>query len=196
MNAAWFEQLAVQALALPPWPDPRFPPSPYYRFLRLLAANAHPALSVELGVSGGGASFHLAVGWPDGQVVGVENADGSDFERENWQHVAERCPNWTLWRGDSVDGAPEIAKVYGEVDILFVDTVHTIERTVAEWRAWEPFMAGTAVICLDDLHRPGMQEAWDWLPWEKVRLDDLHPGGNGDGGFGVAWRSQDSWDLP
>jgi len=73
--------------------------------------------------------------------------------------------------------------------------VHTVERTVAEWRAWEPFMAGTAVICLDDLHRPGMQEAWDWVSWEKVRLDDLHPGGNGDGGFGVAWRSQDSWDL-
>lgn len=189
MNAAWFEQLAVQALALPPWPDERFPPSPYYRFLRVLAANLQPKLSVELGVCGGGASLHLCAGWPGGTVVGVENADGSDWERGNWARIRRTFPNWVLWRGDSVDSAPAVAAAHGEADILFVDTVHTFDRTVAEWEAWAPHMAARAVVCLDDLLRPEMEGLWEWVPWDKVRLDRLHDGAERGGGFGVAWRA-------
>ena len=72
MKASWFHHLRQEALARPPWPDSRFPPSPYDRFLRVLAENVHPSLSVELGLCGGGGSFHLCQGWPGGTVVGVE----------------------------------------------------------------------------------------------------------------------------
>jgi predicted O-methyltransferase YrrM len=188
VNANWFAQLATQALAAPVWPDPRFPPSAYYRFLRLLAQNVQPSLSVELGLCGGGGSFHLCEGWPSGTVVGVEHSKGDDFQRENWKVIQERHPNFHLWHGDSVDDAPGIFGNHGRCDILFVDTDHTHDQTMREWNAWLPFMAERAVICLDDLLRPGMQAFWDWVPWEKVRLDALHTGAENGGGFGVAWR--------
>lgn len=74
MNEAYFKLWAAQAMGMAPWPDERFPPSPYYRFLRVLAQNLHPELAVELGVCGGGGSFHMAKGNPRGVVVGVEKA--------------------------------------------------------------------------------------------------------------------------
>lgn len=189
MKASDFEQLAVQAQRLPVWPNDRFPPSLYYRFLRVLAANMKPRLSVELGVCGGGASLHLCAGHPGGMVVGVECAAGSDWEQANWKIIKRHFPNWVLWKGDSIADAPCIAKEYGTVDILFIDTTHTYEQTVAEWEAWEPFMAERAVICLDDLFRPEMDGVWDWAPWEnKLRLDRLHDGAEFGGGFGVVWR--------
>jgi predicted O-methyltransferase YrrM len=188
VNANWFAQLATQALAIPPWPDPRFPPSEYYRFLRLLAQNMQPALSVELGLCGGGGSFHLCEGWPAGTVVGVEHAVGSAFEQDNWKAIQERHANFVLWHGDSVDDAPAIAAEHGEPSILFIDTDHTYDQTMREWLAWAPLMAERAVICLDDLFRPGMEEFWDWVPWRKVRLDRMHIGAENGGGFGVAWR--------
>lgn len=187
-------ELAREALAMAPWPDPRFPPSPYYRFLRLLAAELRPALSVELGVCGGGGSFHLCEGWPQGTVVGVENGKVNDQMRDNWHFIRARHPNFVLWHGDSVDDAGTIAAEHGKADILFIDTVHTYSRTVAEFEAWEPHLSDRAVVCFDDVQRAEMDGLWAWVPWEKVRIDVLHPGGLdergfGDGGFGVAWRS-------
>ena len=191
--------LAKQAISKPPYHDPRFPPSPYYRFFQLLTAHMQPALSVELGVCGGGASFHMALGWPHGTVIGVELPDGVNgyratrHELDNWAFVRRQCPNWVLWRGDSVADAPEIAKQYGEVDLLFVDTIHTTRRTQDELNAWLPFLSSKAMVCFDDLNRMEMDGLWEWVPAQhKMRMDNLHDGGLnedgfGDGGFGVAW---------
>jgi len=193
MNASYFRHLAMSAMSMGGKGGPRFPPSPYYRFLYLLAQNVKPSLSVELGVCGGGASYHLAVGHPGGAVVGVEHAVGSAFEKENWTFIAASCPNWTLWKGDSVDDAGAIAAKHGKASILFIDTIHTFERTVQEFMAWEPHLSDRAVVCLDDLNRREMAGLWDWVPWQnKLRLDLLHDGGldkhgYGDGGFGVVW---------
>ena len=195
---AMLRSLANRALSMPAYNDDRFPPSPYYRFFQLLAATLHPSLSVELGVCGGGASFHMARGWTDGVVVGVELPDGvkgyraSQHERANWTFIRRLCPNWVLWRGDSVDDAAEIAKVYGKPDLLFIDTIHTTERTMEEFNAWQPYLSGRAVVCLDDLNRFEMDGVWEAMPGQKLRLDLLHDGGLdehgfGDGGFGVVW---------
>jgi len=194
LKKSFFEQLAIRALNLAPWPDPRFPPSPYYRFFRLLAEALRPSLSVELGLCGGGGSFHMALGWSGGRVVGVEHAVGNDSQQANWNYLLGRFPDrFVLWRGDSVDDAEKIVDIYGQPSVLFIDTTHTFAQTVAEWEAWAPLMTKRAVICLDDVQRREMAGIWDWVPWDKLRLDDLHPGGldaegYGDGGFGVAWR--------
>jgi len=190
VNKASLELMSIQACAAQPWPDDRFPPSRYYRFLRLLAQAVQPSLSVELGVGGGGASFHMAIGWLHGTVVGVENAEPDDHMRANWEYTERYCPNWVLWRGDSVDSAPGIAERHGPVSILFVDTIHTFERTAMELVAWGPFLASGCVACFDDLERKEMDGFWDWLTWPKVRLDHLHenPRVENSGGFGVAWR--------
>ena len=126
----------------------------------------------------------MAIGWPDGKVIGVDH--GNSY-LENIAHIEERCKNFTFMRGDSVALAPDIGRL-GTVDMLFIDTTHTRKRTLDEFNAYEPYLAHNAVICLDDLFRPGMEEAWSELPGNKVRLDKLHIGGAPtDGGFGVLW---------
>lgn len=167
------------------YPNPMFPPSYYYRFLRILARELRPKLSVELGVCGGGGSLHLALGHPEGQVVGVDGA---------WDHpdhiatIKEVCPNFEFWRGDSVESAKPIYDKYGPVGILFIDTTHENDQTAREFNAWRPFLADEAVLVLDDLFRPGMHQAWEKIPGQRLRMDLLHIGGSpSDGGFGVIW---------
>lgn len=176
---------AGQAMKMHPYPDPRFPPSAYYRFLEVLARELQPQLSVELGVCGGGGSLHLCRGWLAGRVVGV---DVSNEYPEQIQYILDNFPNFTFWRGDSVEAAGQVYERYGRVEILFIDTTHTREQTLAEYSAWRPYLAPGAIVLFDDLYRPGMLEAWDELPGRKLRLDRLHDGSPGvGGGFGVIW---------
>lgn len=186
MDESTLKQWAAQALAEKPYHDPRFPPSPYYRFLKIAAMNLKPKLSTELGVSGGGGSFHLAIGHPAGIVVGVDIANDHP---ENISYIMERCHNFRFWLGDSIGMAEKIYREYGPVDLLFVDTTHTFEQTQAELAAYRPYLSSQAVICLDDLFRPEMLGFWESLPEPKLRLDTLHDGAELGGGFGVLFSS-------
>lgn len=180
------KQWAMQAFAMSVYPNPNFPPSPYYRFLKILAMNIQPKLSVELGVCGGGGSLHLAMGWAMGKVVGVDLVDD---HRENIDYILNKYPNFRFWIGDSVNDARSIVDYYGTVDILFIDTLHTYEQTMNEYNAWLPYMSDEYVICFDDLFRPGMSQVWSELPEPKLRLDRLHDGAVNGGGFGVVWNN-------
>ncbi len=182
LDAGTIARLGNEALIASPYPDPRFPPSPYYRFLKLLAQEMKARLSVELGVSGGGGSLYLAMG--SEKVIGVDFAWDHD---ENIAHIETHYPNFRFMYGDSVKHAPCIFEQFGEIDILFIDTTHTYEQTMAEYQAYKPFMSNNSVICLDDLFRPGMREAWEAMPESKLRLDSLHIGEGEDGGFGVVF---------
>ena len=181
MNGKDILDIAEFAKRMPVYPDERFPPSLYYRFLEALAQRKQPNLSVELGLCGGGASLHMAIGWPFGKVIGV------DIRLEypdNISFILEHYPNFEFWQMDSVESASDIVD---DVDILFIDTVHTYEQTMAEFGAYWPRMAKDSIVVLDDLFREGMDRVWDELPGlEKIRLDKLHVGGGPtDGGFGV-----------
>ncbi len=185
MNEAILKLWAAQALAMPPYPNKNFPPSPYYRFLKVLAQNIHPKLSVELGVCGGGGSLHLAMGWFEGQVIGIDNQDD---HRENIDYILNKYRNFNYRIGDSVDLSHEIKQHFGQVDILFIDTIHEYQRTWNEYNAWKPYLSDNAVVCFDDLFRPGMGDFWDELEGNKLRLDFLHDGAENGGGFGVWWK--------
>ena len=184
MNEYTLRTLAQKSLIERPFHMTMFPPSAYYRFLKHLAAEMKPALSVVLGVCGGGCCLHLAQGYGRGRVVGVDEAYDHP---EHITYIKQNHANFTFWMGDSVYSASEIVKDFGPVDILFIDTVHTYERTMAEYDTWRPYLSSGAVVCFDDLYRPGMQQAWDELPEPKVRLDELHDGAEDGGGFGVTW---------
>lgn len=184
MNRQLLEQWHKEALAEKPYPDPRFPPSPYYRFMRILAQNLQPKLSVELGVCGGGGSFHLAIGWPQGKVVGVDLAYDHP---ENLNFIISHCPNFEFWQDDSTQSAGGIYQEYGEIDILFLDSVHTFEHTTAELKAYQPYLSNRAVVLFDDLFRPEMVGLWESLPSPKLRMDTLHDGAVEGGGFGILW---------
>ncbi len=172
------------------YPDPNnrmvtFPPSLYYRFLKSLAENMKSNLSVELGVCGGGGSLHLAMS--SKMTVGVD-AVWDHEDNLNWI-IKTYLGSYIFLQGDSVQLAQTIYERFGKIDLLFIDTTHTYEQTLAEFNAYSPYLSDKAVVCLDDLFRPGMDKAWDWMPEPKLRLDQLHVGGSPtDGGFGVVWK--------
>ena len=155
-----------------------YPPSPYYRFLRLLTEHFKPSLSVELGVSGGGGSLHLAIGHPEGKVVGVDII--RDHEKRI-KFIEDNYPNFEFMLFDSTKAATKIFKKYGEVGILFIDTDHTYKNTMKEYTAWKPYLSDNAIILLDDLKRDGMVRAFNEVEGEKARYDFLNYGN----GWGV-----------
>lgn len=193
MNRETVTRIAKQAYLLPPmianYPDPEndkvtFPPSPYYRFLKLTAEEINSRLSVELGLCGGGGSLHMAMA--SQQVVGVDFA--LDYE-DNIRWIRRNYLNFKFLYSDSVQAAPIIVNNFGEIDLLFIDTTHTYEQTMSEYFAYERYLSDRAVICLDDLYRPGMDLAWQEMPDTKERFDFLHPSQSPtDGGFGVVWK--------
>jgi len=176
--------LVDQVAKTPRHPDHRFPPARYYTFLQLLAGAVRPQVSVELGVCRGGGSLHLAVGYPLGKVIGV---DVESLYPELIACVEELYPNFTFWQMDSILAAEHYRSInYGSIGILFIDTVHTSERALAEYAAWKPSLAEHAVVVLDDRLRVSMREAWETIPGERIRLDNLHDASCAtDGGFGV-----------
>lgn len=160
----------------------RFPPATYYSFLYLLAKHKRPyQFGVELGVCGGGASYHMAKGFELATVIGYDHV--IEYP-DNMAYIAQHCENWTLYVEDSCNVAA-IEHLGKKIDILFIDTVHTKERTMQEWNAWKPLLADGAVVCLDDLNREGMLDAWALMPEPKMLYPELHiSGGPQDGNFG------------
>lgn len=185
------DRLAEEARSEEVYYNPTFPPSVYYRFLKLLTAEFKPRLSVELGVSGGGGSLHMAMGYPGGKVVGI---DIQDDHVNRITYIKRNYPNFEFMLHDSVTAAPKVFEKYGEVDLLFIDTDHTYGRTLAEFEAWKPYLSKNAIVCFDDImrHHPdeekSMEDAWNKIKGHKVRYDHLHCGSYPDGGgFGVLY---------
>jgi len=178
--------LAKQAEKMDVYPAVFFPPSVYYRFLRALANHLKPTVSVELGVCGGGASLHMALGHPAGKVIGVDLVNSWP---KNIAYVKENCPNFEFWQTDSFQAMIDYQETeLPPVGLLFIDTVHTYDRTMLEFNAWRELLSPDAVVCFDDLNRDGMDRVWAELPGHKWRHDELHHSGSPtDGGFGVIY---------
>lgn len=184
------DRLAEEAKTADVYYNTAFPPSMYYRFLKLLVEEFKPRLSVELGVSGGGGSLHLAI--PNiGKVVGI------DFQRdheERTKYIEDNYHNFEFMLHDSTSAAPKVFKKHGEIDILFIDTDHTYDRTMQEFNAWKPYLSNRAIVIFDDLlrHQTGdsksMSDAFNDIEGFKARYDHLHDGNYPHGGgFGVMY---------
>lgn len=182
MNEYTVRELGRLAAQEKPHPNSLFPPSLYYRFFKLLVSYTQPSLAVVLGVCGGGDCLYML--WGDANV----NVHGIDLAYDHPVNILTirntYGDRFKFIKLDSIDAA----KLYSpeSVDILFIDTIHTYDHTMAEFEAWKPKMREHGIVCLDDLFRKGMQQAWNDLPGTKVRMDELHIGGGAeDGGFGV-----------
>jgi cephalosporin hydroxylase len=187
MNVVTLQGLAdVAEFSMPAYKDKRFPPSIYYRFLQALAHHLQPQVCVELGLCGGGASLHMALGCPYSKVIGVDIVNSWPA---NIEHVKSTCANFEFWQMDSQEAATRYrGSISDPVGLLFIDTVHTYEHTLQEFNAWRDLLAVDAIVCFDDLKRPGMDRAWGELAGKKYRIDRLHIGGSPhDGGFGILY---------
>ena len=127
---------------------------------------------LELGVRAGVSTAALLAGVSDhgGHVWSVD--------RDDCGPVFAGHPHWTFIQGDSLDNL----SVPGEIDLLFVDTEHTAERTIRELRAWGP---RSKVIMLHDTDDgstyPGVRDAMATFCQEMGRSAEFHEGSYGLG---------------
>lgn len=118
------------------------------------ALEARPRLIVELGVRGGESTFVLErVARLTGAVL--VSCDVDDCSRvSSWE-------DWLFVRSDDVAFAAEFPEwcrergISPEIDVLFVDTEHSLEHTRKELAAWVPHLAhGAKAIFHDSNMRP------------------------------------------
>ncbi len=183
MNLNRIKELHDSAIKMQPFPDPRWPPSIYYRFLGLVARDMEAKYFVELGTCGGGASYNVAKISPKTIVYSI---DVVKLEQVN--AIELLCPNFNFIIGDSIKTAKELGPKLDVPSLLFIDTIHTYEHTKAEFEAWLLYLKPGSVVCFDDLHRSGMDRFWNELTYTKSEFDELRllhlAGAPDDGGFG------------
>lgn len=146
----------------------------YYRFLYLLGQALRPALSLELGTGGSGnSSVHLAAGAAPELVIGVDFAPPEPIAA---------YPNLRFIIGDTRHTADQIAALNIPLELLFIDSTHTVEHAAIEFNLYWPLLKSGGVLLADDIDMAGMWGFWDMVPGSKFHSPILHD----TCGFGVA----------
>ncbi len=154
------------------------PCGPYYRFLFHLAKTMKPSLVVELGSYRGGSTAYLAEGSAC-KVVAVE-----PYPQPEFSDVVKRYSNID-WRKDASLSKDVLDSVADQsVDLCFIDTVHTEEFAVPEYKAWSSKMKSGGVMLFDDITiDESMSKAWAIIKSldqrDKISLPSLHYSGFG-----------------
>jgi predicted O-methyltransferase YrrM len=148
-------------------------------FLPLLydAARSYPEVRVlELGARSGNSTLALLAGAIEagGHVTSCD-IDKVTNRRSIFNGLGAwtATPEWTFIHGDDMD--PKVQdRLPQEVDVLFLDTSHYYEHTLAELESYVPrVVPGGVVLCHDTLWlpcRPG--EHWDGSPPPTGRAID------------------------
>jgi len=158
----------------------------YYKFLMYLTSRRQPIVVLELGVEYGIASacMCMAASTYGGRVIGIDL---------NWHHIPgsiipELCHNYTFIHGNSVESVDlvrKIATTYGPIGLVFQDSSHHYDASVAEWNAYAPMLDKRAIWVCDDIleafiepgvDRCSMVDYWRELPHERKLYDGLHTG--------------------
>lgn len=176
---------------------------PYYRFFYHLADMLKPNLVVELGGYQGTAAAHFAAGCPDATVITIDHHTdpGDDINEAKMEEVALEYSNikyirrWTNPEvaarekgkhalGNVGDALPLITQKaqLQTIDILFIDSWHTYENAMLDWKYYEPFLSNPALVICDDIEENNsstisrMMRFWREMPEPKFLNGNLHPG--------------------
>jgi predicted O-methyltransferase YrrM len=128
---------------------------------------AYPqATVVELGVRSGNstAAFLLAVAEVDGSLW---SADIADPRVPGWW---AETGLWTLCIGDDTSDTM-LEQAPAEVDVLFIDTSHHYEHTLAELRAYVPRVKPGGTVLMHDIELE-MPEGYQGPPFPVARAID------------------------
>ncbi len=127
----------------------------YLPFLYEQARSRPGCRVLELGTRRGNSTLAFLAG-ADESGGHVWSADIADCARDRLGMLPwARCPRWTFTRGDDMHPAVR-AKLPAEADVLFVDTSHEYEHTLAECRAYVPRVAPGGVALFHDVN------VYDW----------------------------------
>lgn len=163
----------------------------YYRWLYRAAEFMQPAIALELGVCRAQASAHIAPG--AGVMIGVDIQPWEpDFSR-NVEAMKERGLDYRFIRGSS--GEPETVRKVTEIlqqgnwliGLLFIDTIHTYNQAMGEFRCYRHLLAPGALVVMDDILDPPdeVYRAFQEIPGEHLEMNELHIAGRGSVGFGA-----------
>ena len=104
---------------------------------------AKPRVIVELGVRGGISSRALGCA----ALVTGATLIGIDIDLCRYDFI----PKSIFLQGDDVELAAKLHGIlFGKVDVLFIDTSHLYEHTLAEIEAWFPMLSRKATVMLHD----------------------------------------------
>jgi predicted O-methyltransferase YrrM len=191
LNLATIQRLIDESLTLTttgdPWLDNRYQEqvryiahvNPYYRTFFLLARELHPTLSVELGSWQATTAAHLAVGWPEGQVITIDHHREDLDAKIKTQEAAARYGNLHYLCGWTWDVVGQVRPL-APIDILFIDAWHQPEYLARDWALFHPLLADEALVIVDDVFESGpcvegVVDFWSKLEGEKLLDSRIHP---------------------
>ncbi|MCH9755539.1 MAG: class I SAM-dependent methyltransferase [Gammaproteobacteria bacterium] len=127
-----------------------------------------PKVIVETGTDRGRSGAHLAAGCPTAKVVSI------DIDKVCSGHLdAFGFPNVVTVTGDSV--AEAIRFGAGEIDVLFIDSLHEYGHVRRELDAYVPRVRKGGLVFMDDIHLgAGMERVWNEIGHPKREISDLH----------------------
>jgi predicted O-methyltransferase YrrM len=149
------------------------PTERYNRFLFEFARRYEPDLVVETGTDRGRSAAHFALGNPKGKVITI---DIDPACKENVDSL--KIPNIVSIASPSLAFVDRIREQ--NVDCLFLDSLHTYDSTIAEWRAFSPKVRPGGIVFFDDIALDaGMRLFWAEVPGRRFDLSHLHISGFG-----------------
>ena len=134
----------------------------YLPFLNEQARSRKGVRVLELGSRRGNSTLAFLAGAKESGGH-VWSCDVSPVDRDPagmlpWARVAQ----WTFIRGDDMDPAAQVL-MPPECDVLFIDTSHEYEHTLAELRAYMPRVAPGGIALFHDTHLKG----WPGYSWDR-----------------------------
>lgn len=133
---------------------------------------------LELGVREGVSTSAL--------LYGVEQNGGHVWSMDLNVKCAETFrghPNWTFIHGNSLDRARgEAFGVPDELDLLFCDTVHTLEQVNLELKTWGPRVKSNGLILVHGINKyPQTKEACEGYAKSNGQMFHIRVGNGGLG---------------
>ena len=149
---------------------------PVYPFLFALAREMEPSFILELGTELGRGMCSMHLGWPHSPIVSVDFLEVTG--PSTFVEPAAVPGMWSLLCAESVEFAMQNPDQ--KIDLLLIDSAHTYDVTLNEWKLYRPMMRAGGAICFDDLDCEGVRDVWnqevDSAVDIKMELPSLHPG--------------------
>ena len=133
--------------------------------MRALVVGLEPKLIVELGTGDGATAARMMSVLPIGAklvTINWPNPPSGDNPKKylkDW--LAD--PRLTIVFGDTRHEAWRFQD--RSIDLLFIDSTHTLDCASAEWDAYRPKLKNGATVVVDDLDDNDMRKFWDGIKY-------------------------------
>ena len=135
---------------------------------------------VELGTATAWTAITLALDDPQRQVVTYDLLDRPERHRYLALVGTDVRSRITLVIGPGSSGPRDP----GPIDLLYIDSSHEREETIAEVRAWQPHLRADALVLFDDYRHPdypGVRDAIEQLGLDGEQRGELFVHRHGGG---------------